>query len=169
MSYVCQHCGHMKDTAPHELGCPVGRGGLLEPCYAEGEAGYWHRRYDEQHRTLHDAEDVIADLRSQLRGLQTRYAQLQEQTGSAIYRAHVMRGDRELSVAKLAEQLEILIPLGVREVKRAPKLPPEKQARRIRLVWEPHDLWVGVYRDPANRRTYVCLLPCVVLLLEPRD
>lgn len=106
MSYVCQHCGHMKDTAPHELGCPVGRGELLEPCYAEGEAGYWHRRYDEQHRTLHDAEDVIADLRSQLRGLQTRYAQLQEQTGSAIYRAHVMRGDRELSVAKLAEQLD---------------------------------------------------------------
>jgi hypothetical protein len=31
------------------------------------------------------------------------------------------------------------------------------------LLWEPRDLWVGVYLDPQAQgmRVYVCLLPCL--------
>lgn len=52
----------------------------------------------------------------------------------------------------------------VQSYRAAPPLPGGY--RRFRLLWEPRDLWVGVYRDPANRRTYVCPLPCVVILIE---
>ncbi len=59
------------------------------------------------------------------------------------------------------------VPWMVRDFRRAPKLPPEKWLRRPRLLWEPRDMWVGVYREPATRRTYICFVPCIVLLLEP--
>jgi hypothetical protein len=37
---------------------------------------------------------------------------------------------------------------------------------RARLVWEPRDLWLGVYRDPTRHRVYVCLVPCLPIVLE---
>jgi hypothetical protein len=36
----------------------------------------------------------------------------------------------------------------------------------VRLLWEPRDLWLGVYRDPTKRRTYICLLPCLPIVIE---
>lgn len=32
---------------------------------------------------------------------------------------------------------------------------------RVRIGWEPRDLWVGVYRGPDA--VYICPLPCVVI------
>jgi hypothetical protein len=56
------------------------------------------------------------------------------------------------------------LPVIIRDFRRAPRLP---QRRRLRLLWEPRDMWVGVYREPARRRTYICPIPGVVLLLAP--
>jgi len=37
----------------------------------------------------------------------------------------------------------------------------------IRLLFEPRDLWVGVYWDlrPKELRIYVCFLPCLPILI----
>jgi hypothetical protein len=38
----------------------------------------------------------------------------------------------------------------------------------IRMLWEPRDLWVGVYWTrprPYALQVYVCLLPCVPILV----
>jgi hypothetical protein len=66
----------------------------------------------------------------------------------------------------LAVVLAVLLaaPSMIRDFRRAERLPPR---RRLRLLWEPRDMWVGVYREPAKRRTYICLIPGVVLLLAP--
>lgn len=48
----------------------------------------------------------------------------------------------------------------------AEKLPPR---RRVTLLFERRDLWVGVYRDTARGTTYICPLPCVVIRFAPRD
>lgn len=37
---------------------------------------------------------------------------------------------------------------------------------KVRLMWDPRDLWVGVYRDTSRRRTYVCLVPCLAIVIE---
>lgn len=37
---------------------------------------------------------------------------------------------------------------------------------RIRLYFEPRDLWIGAYRDTAKRLLYVCPLPCLVVLIR---
>lgn len=50
---------------------------------------------------LRKIEDDLAEARS-------LYRQLQELTGSALYKAHSARGDSETSEAKLAEHLAIL-------------------------------------------------------------
>lgn len=57
------------------------------------------------------------------------------------------------------------VPWMVRDAMRAPKLPAR---RRLRVMWEPRDMWVGVYREPSTRRTYICLVPAVVLVLAPQ-
>jgi len=36
------------------------------------------------------------------------------------------------------------------------------------VLWEPRDLWFGVYRDPEHRRIYICLLPCFPIVIEAR-
>lgn len=36
----------------------------------------------------------------------------------------------------------------------------------FRWIWEPRDLWIGVYREPATRRTFICPLPCLVLVVS---
>ena len=40
-------------------------------------------------------------------------------------------------------------------------------AKRLRLFWEPRDLWVGCYwkRYPKAIDLYVCLVPCLPLNL----
>lgn len=47
---------------------------------------------------------------------------------------------------------------------------PPTRLRRVRVKWEPRDLWIGCYwtRDPAVR-IYVCLVPCLVVIFEERD
>lgn len=37
----------------------------------------------------------------------------------------------------------------------------------IKLIWEPRDLWVGVYWDHADGalRLYICLIPCLPILV----
>ena len=37
---------------------------------------------------------------------------------------------------------------------------------KVTVKWEPRDLWVGVYREPSSRRTFVCLLPCLPVIFE---
>lgn len=37
---------------------------------------------------------------------------------------------------------------------------------RVRVLWEPRDLWLGVYRDTAKRRLYICVLPCLPIVIE---
>lgn len=38
--------------------------------------------------------------------------------------------------------------------------------RRVRLKFEPRDMWVGTYVDPENQRIYVCVVPCLVVVYE---
>ena len=38
--------------------------------------------------------------------------------------------------------------------------------RRLRVYWEPRDLWVGVYI--AVKAVYVCPLPCLVFRWQRR-
>lgn len=37
----------------------------------------------------------------------------------------------------------------------------------VRLLWEPRDMWIGVFTNRANgfRLVYVCLLPCLPIVL----
>lgn len=119
--YRCPACGHMKDTPEHELGCELGR---REGIRAELETipRDQHRRAIEnvmQLDTLRRSAEERADLKQQLRQAQAeleteraRYRELQEHDGAAIYRAHVMRGDRELDVAKLREELDAAVERG---------------------------------------------------------
>ena len=37
---------------------------------------------------------------------------------------------------------------------------------RIRFDWR--DQWVGHYRDPDTATSYVCLLPCLVVIMRRR-
>lgn len=86
--------------------------------YAGEEPGerFWHRRYDEQHRTLHAMEDEIAQLRGDLARERSRAQTLAEQSGSALVRAHAMRGQSEIQtdsararIAKLEEAIDMII------------------------------------------------------------
>lgn len=45
-------------------------------------------------------------------------------------------------------------------------VPHELGTWHVRLLWEPRDLWLGAYRDTANRRLYVCVLPCLPIVIE---
>lgn len=36
----------------------------------------------------------------------------------------------------------------------------------VRLLWEPRDFWLGAYHDPAKRRLYICVLPCLPVVIE---
>lgn len=39
------------------------------------------------------------------------------------------------------------------------------------LVFEPRDWWIGLYRDSAKQRLFICLVPCfpiIVSRLSPR-
>lgn len=51
-------------------------------------------------------------------------------------------------------------------VDRDPREPRTLRAWRVRLMWEPRDLWLGAYRDTARCRLYVCLLPCLPVVIE---
>lgn len=44
---------------------------------------------------------------------------------------------------------------------------PPTALRRVRLKWEPRDLWIGCYwtRDPVVR-IYLCFVPFLVLIFE---
>ena len=35
--------------------------------------------------------------------------------------------------------------------------------RRLTVYFDNRDWWMGVYRDPENRRIYICLLPTLVI------
>jgi hypothetical protein len=37
---------------------------------------------------------------------------------------------------------------------------------RLRIKVEPRDLWIGAYVDPAARRLYVCVVPCLPIVLD---
>lgn len=36
----------------------------------------------------------------------------------------------------------------------------------IRLKWEPRDLWVGLFVDTEKGRLYVCLVPCLPIIVS---
>lgn len=36
----------------------------------------------------------------------------------------------------------------------------------VRLAFEWRDIWVGMFLDPAKHRAYLCLLPCVPIILS---
>lgn len=38
--------------------------------------------------------------------------------------------------------------------------------KRVQIKYEPRDLWIGAYRDPANRRIYVCIVPCLPFVIH---
>lgn len=38
--------------------------------------------------------------------------------------------------------------------------------RRVRVMFEPRDLWLGVFVDTAKKRIYVCLLPCLPVVIS---
>lgn len=35
----------------------------------------------------------------------------------------------------------------------------------IRVRFEPRDLWIGAYVDTERRRLYICLLPCLPIVV----
>ena len=41
---------------------------------------------------------------------------------------------------------------------------------KIRIQWEPRDLWVGVFRTPCRHHprwlVYVCIVPCLPIVIE---
>jgi hypothetical protein len=43
--------------------------------------------------------------------------------------------------------------------------------RQWRLKLEPRDIWVGLYWDRREHGVwlYICLIPCLVLIGEPKD
>ena len=38
--------------------------------------------------------------------------------------------------------------------------------RRVRVKFEPRDIWLGLFVDTAKRRLYVCLLPCLPVIID---
>lgn len=43
---------------------------------------------------------------------------------------------------------------------------PENRRERVRVKFEPRDLWVGVFVDTVKKRVYVCVLPCFPLVIS---
>lgn len=36
----------------------------------------------------------------------------------------------------------------------------------VRVKFEPRDLWLGVFVDTAQRRLYICVVPCLPIIVE---
>lgn len=46
---------------------------------------------------------------------------------------------------------------------------PPARLRRVQIKWEPRDVWIGCFWDPKPAlKVYVCLIPCVVVILSER-
>lgn len=58
----------------------------------------------------------------------------------------------------------VLVLAAVVVALKAPRL--DGMQPRVRLYFEPRDLWIGAYRDTAKRLLYVCPLPCLVVLIR---
>lgn len=39
------------------------------------------------------------------------------------------------------------------------------QRNRIRIKFEPRDLWLGLFVDTERRRLYICLVPCFPVVI----
>jgi hypothetical protein len=39
---------------------------------------------------------------------------------------------------------------------------------RLRVKFEPRDLWLGVFVDTDRRRLYVCLVPCLPIIFDAK-
>ena len=63
----------------------------------------------------------------------------------------------------------VAVVIAVAMVVTLPGLIRAPRRKCVRLIIEPRDLWIGVYRDTDKRRTYVCVVPCVALVFEPID
>lgn len=35
----------------------------------------------------------------------------------------------------------------------------------MKIKFEPRDLWIGVYVDTRGRKLYLCVLPCIPIIL----
>lgn len=73
-----------------------------------------------------------------------------------------------LPVSRLPAKAERLLILGqqIRPTARARALACHALRLRLGLRLEPRDLWLGLYADTARRRLYICVVPCVALVLE---
>ena len=46
---------------------------------------------------------------------------------------------------------------------------PKRRKRKVRVRFEHRDMWIGIYRDTERQRTYVCVIPCLPLVISRID